>query len=194
MGRKLEFEPSEAVQKAMMVFWQRGYAGTSVDDLETATGVGRKSLYRAFNDKHDLFIQALGSYRALMARENLAPLQDASAGVKEIRALFDKLVEIGRTPMGRMGCLLCNTAMELSQDDPAVARHVEGYLEQIRGAMRHALSRAVQRGELDLDEAAITREANVLLGAIQSLCVLGRAGAASTVLADVAEGALQRLQ
>lgn len=194
MGRKLEFQPSEAVEKAMMVFWQRGYGRTSVDDLEAATGVGRKSLYRAFNDKHDLFIRALGSYRALMARENLAPLQEVSAGVAEICALFDKLVEIGRTPMGRMGCLLCNTAMELSQDDAEAARHVEGYLEQIRSAMRHALAQAVQRGELDLDDGAIAREANVLLGAIQSLCVLARAGAAPEVLTDVAEGALQRLR
>lgn len=194
MGRKLEFEPSEAVQKAMMVFWQRGYARTSVDDLETATGVGRKSLYRAFNDKHDLFIQALGSYRALMERENLAPLQEASAGAADIGGLFDKLVEISQTQIGRMGCLICNTAMELSQDDPEAARHVEGYLEQIRSALRHALSRAAERGELDLDDAAITRESNVLLGAVHSLCVLARAGAAPAILADVAEGALQRLR
>lgn len=193
MGRKLEFEPSEALEKAMWVFWEKGFARTSIEELELATGVGRKSLYRAFRDKHALFLQALAGYRQMMAREHLAPLRRETAGVAEVRALLLRLVELGASPLGHLGCLICNTAMELAGEDPEAARQVGAYLEEVRAALRTALGQAAARGELALAGPELERRVNILFGAIQSLCVLGRARAEPKVLADVAEGALAAL-
>jgi len=194
MGRHLEFEPGEALQKAMLVFWRLGYERSSIQALETATGIGRKSLYRAFTDKHDLFLKSISAYRAMMAEENLAPLMAPDAGIETIEALFDKLTVFARTEIAAMGCLICNTAMERGADDAEAARHVQGYFDQIRAAMRNALARAAERGEIALRPEALDREANVLLGAVQSLCVLGRAGTDPDTMRDVARAATERLR
>jgi len=193
MGRHLEFEPGEALQKAMIVFWRLGYERSSIQALETATGIGRKSLYRAFTDKHDLFLKSLGAYRAMMAEDNLAPLMAPDAGIGTIDALFDRFIGLAGTEMAAMGCLICNTALERGADDAEAARHVQGYFDQIRAAMRNALARAAERGEIALDPEALDREANALLGAVQSLCVLGRAGTDQDTMRDVARSATGRL-
>lgn len=193
MGRKLEFEPGDAVEKAMMVFWRKGYERTSVGDLEDETGVGRKSLYRAFRDKEDLFLAALANYRRFMADENLAPLKADGADAETIRALLEKLASLGGTPEGAMGCLICNTAIELGRDLPEATRHVDGYFEQIRSGMAHALHGAVAKGQARLSAEEIVQEANFLFGVVQSLCVLGRAGAPPETMRDVVASAMRRL-
>lgn len=192
MGRRLEFEPSEAVQKAMIVFWQKGFERASVTDLEAGTGVGRKSLYRAFRDKEDLFLAALGNYRRFMGEENLAPLLEDDADLADIDALLRKLASLGGTPEGAMGCLICNTAVELGKEMPEAARHVDGYFAQIRAAMLNALKGAAAKGQIVLAADELLREANFLLAVIQSLCVLGRAGASKETLDDVVSSALKR--
>lgn len=192
MGRRLEFEPSEAVQKAMIVFWQKGFERASVTDLEAGTGVGRKSLYRAFRDKEDLFLAALGNYRRFMGEENLAPLLEDDADLADIDALLRKLASLGGTPEGAMGCLICNTAVELGKEMPEAARHVDGYFDQTRAAMLNALKGAAAKGQIVLAADELLREANFLLAVIQSLCVLGRAGASKETLDDVVSSALKR--
>ncbi|MGF1569190.1 MAG: TetR/AcrR family transcriptional regulator [Nodosilinea sp.] len=193
MGRRLEFEPSEAVQKAMMVFWQKGFERTSVADLEAGTGVGRKSLYRTFRDKEDLFLAALGNYRRYMADENLAPLLEEDADLDDIEALLHQLASLGGTPEGGMGCLICNTAVEMGQDMPAAARQVDAYFAQIRAAMLNALQGAVSKGQIALPPEEMSQEANFFLGVIQSLCVLGRASHPRETLEDIVNAAIKRL-
>jgi len=192
MGRKLEFEPGEALHSAMMVFWRKGYERTSVGDLENETGVGRKSLYRAFHDKEDLFLAALANYRRLMTAENLAPLSEPGADMETIRALLEKLAGLGGASAGAMGCLIFNTAIELGRDVPEASRHVEGYFDQIRCAMAHALQGAISKRQVRLFEEEIEQEANFLLGVTLSLGVLGRSGASREVMEDVVASAMRR--
>ncbi len=192
MARSLEFEPSEAVEKAMMVFWRYGYESTSIADLETGTGVGRKSLYRTFNDKHELFLKALETYRRLLSARNLAPMLEPDAGIETIGEFLSGLASYGGTEEARMGCLICNTAVERSSDDPEAARQVRLYFDQIRSAFSNALSGAVARGEI-APETDVDRQANFLLGVLQSICVLGRAGEDADVIGDVVKTAMARL-
>lgn len=192
MARSLEFEPSEAVEKAMMVFWRQGYEATSIADLESETGVGRKSLYRTFHDKHDLFLKALETYRRLLSARNLSPMMDPDAGLATIGAFLRGLASYGGTEEARMGCLICNTALERSADDPDAARQVLLYFDQIRAAFANALSGAVARGEIPAN-TDVARQANFLLGILQSICVLGRSGSEATVIDDVVETAMDSL-
>ena len=193
MARSLEFEPGEAVEKAMMVFWRKGFEATSVTDLEVETGVGRKSLYRTFHDKHDLFLKALETYRRLLSARNLAPMMEPDACLDTISRFLRGLAAYGGTDEAKMGCLICNTAMERSTEDPEAARQVQLYFDQIRRAFANALNGAVKRGELPAD-TDISRHANYLLGILQSICVLGRSGADADVILDVVETALAGLR
>lgn len=189
MARSLEFEPSEAVEKAMMVFWRKGFEATSITDLEVETGVGRKSLYRTFHDKHDLFLKALETYRRLLSARNLAPMMEPDAGLDTISRFLRGLAAYGGTEEAKMGCLICNTALERSTDDPEAAQQVQLYFGQIRRAFANALEGAVRKAEVPAD-TDVPRKANYLLGILQSICVLGRSGADAEVISDVVETTL----
>ena len=65
-GRPREYDETEVLEKAMLVFWQKGYRGTSLDDLTNAMQINRPSLYAAFCDKETLFLRAVDHYREKM--------------------------------------------------------------------------------------------------------------------------------
>src|SRR6204780_4587362 len=77
-GRPRAFEPETALTQAMDVFWQGGFAATSLDDLSAATGLNRPSLYGAFGDKRAIYLQAYRQYRKRV-NETFAPLFQARA-------------------------------------------------------------------------------------------------------------------
>ena len=62
MARQREFSESDALEKATLAFWERGYDDTSYDDLVNATGVSRYGLYSAFGGKKEFFLRALDHY------------------------------------------------------------------------------------------------------------------------------------
>ena len=71
-----QFDPDEVVDRAMEVFWTRGYESTSIDDLVEATGINRGSLYNAFGDKQGLFLAAIDRYWTTFADDMVAALSD----------------------------------------------------------------------------------------------------------------------
>ena len=68
MARHKEFDRDEALQRAMEVFWSRGYEAASVGELVKQMGINRQSLYDTFGDKHALYLQALDRYRVVEGR------------------------------------------------------------------------------------------------------------------------------
>lgn len=130
-GRPRSFDPDEVLDKARAVFWNLGYAATSLDDLAAATGLNRPSLYAAFGDKHALYIAALDRSRA----EATAALGAALATEAPLRTvlglIFDRTVDIYRRgEAGQRGCFLIGTAVTQAVDDPEardlLGRYIEG--------------------------------------------------------------------
>ena len=68
-GRPREYDPDDALRRALEVFWKTGYSGTSLDAIAAATGMNRPSLYAAFGDKHALYLKALAHYQTLAGTE-----------------------------------------------------------------------------------------------------------------------------
>src|SRR6185436_15117478 len=75
-GRPLGFDPEEALAQAMDVFWDKGYAATSLDDLTAAMAINRPSLYAVFGDKHALYQKALAAYRTQSAKQIASVLSE----------------------------------------------------------------------------------------------------------------------
>src|SRR5882672_958623 len=122
MPRPREFKPDNVLEEAMQQFWTRGYRATSVDDLVAATGVKPGSLYGAFpGGKHALLLGSLDRYARPVVPQKLGALDRPGASLAEVRAYFDGLVQHLRSPAGRQGCLLVNSAIELAAHDDAVA-------------------------------------------------------------------------
>lgn len=192
MARHLEFEPDEALEQAMLAFWRHGYAGTSVTDLEASTGVGRKSLYRVFQDKHDLFLQVLALYRRVVGEQNLGPLERPDADLSAIDGLLRGFAGNCGTEQARMGCLIANTALERAAFDPAAAQQVQLYFDRMRAAFRNALRGARGKGQVAAASDSDTR-ANYLVGVVQGICVMARSDAPPAMIEDLVETTLATL-
>jgi TetR/AcrR family transcriptional regulator, transcriptional repressor for nem operon len=151
VARPREFEPNEALSKAMLLFWQKGYLNTSLDDLVQATGVSRYGFYHTFGDKQELFIKAMEHYAGTVINMVLGPMETPEASVPEIRRYFDFLLANAESSQEQAGCLIGNTAMEMVQADEAIATRINSHFARMRGAFLNALQNAVQRGEISSD-------------------------------------------
>lgn len=193
MARVKEFEPKQALDKAMQLFWQKGYFDTSMDDLVAFTGVSRYGLYGTFGGKHELFIAALEHYRKEILSWLLIPVDFPNASLADIRSYFDSLVKLRKAPGGRKGCLICNTAIELAPFDKEAADQVSISFERMTKVFRNALNNALQQGELS-SRFDVDAGADYLTGVAQGLFVLIKAPSSETALKHFIQFALDGLK
>ena len=190
--RPRKFEEENVRAAVLQMFWQRGYASTSLSDLEEATGIGRRSLYNSFGDKRTVFLRALEDFRATAVEQNLAPLEQSGAGLDAIATVFNHLLELAKTPEGRLGCLMCNTSREPIATDAAVAEQITLYFSRVEQGFTNALTTAQTDGTLPVDKN-VTSLARFYLGILVSICVMGRAGVSLEILQDIVSEALKRV-
>lgn len=175
-GRPLEFEPQEALTRAMQVFWRQGYEHTSLDDLLRATGLSKSSLYRTFGGKHELFDQCLTHYADIMSERLQAKLDGASSGLVFISQFLESVLDDVSCPDCARGCLLLNTVNEFAQRDPCVARSVARETERVRVVLEAAVRRAVAEGDLD-PKLEPGLGSDYLISAMSGLKTMAKAGA-----------------
>ena len=192
MARPRAFDPTSTLKKAMMVFWERGYFNTSIDDIVAATGVSRYGLYDIYESKRGLFLAALDHYYETIFAMMLSSVARPGASVKEIREYFDLLFSYAGKPAGWIGCLMCNSASEVAPFDPDVALRVKRFRVNATKAFRRALAHAAEKGELrrGIDPA---KHADFLTGALQTVWVLARAGAGRKAITNHIEATLATL-
>ena len=184
MARPREFDPDQALERAMQVFWAKGYEATSLDDLCAATGLSRSSLYAAFGDKHDLLVQSLDLYSDRAAARFAALLAVPPIQAALRRILDDFIGQIVAGP-GQRGCFIGNCAAELARGDRDAMTRVRRSLARNEGIFRDALATAQKRGELprSADPAALAR---FLTSGFQGLRLVGKANPDRAALEDIA--------
>lgn len=131
----------------MLLFWERGYEGTSMADLTQAMGVNPSSIYAAFGDKHALFSLAVKRYIKSRAQYAMKALQQPTLK-RVIRALFDNTVAFLTTPGHPPNCMTLAGAMGCSVDAAPARNLLTEIRIQNQAAMRHRLLKARKRGEL----------------------------------------------
>ena len=194
-GRPRAFDTEQALTLARDLFWSRGYAGTSVQDLVDELGVQRGSLYAAFGDKHDLYLKAVALY-AREHREQLeAVLRDGPVLPALRRMLLEPAALTGQPgdPQRRRGCLVGNTTAELVPGDDAAramaAAAYDGFVEVVT----EALARAQTAGEVTTS-ATPEAQARLLLLLFQGSALVGRAQPDRERLAASIDAALDGLR
>ena len=173
MGRPCEYDEERALDGAMLVFWQKGFGGTSITDLEQATGMKRQSLYNAFGDKLELFARVLGRYRD-KGQQLVAPLRRPDATLLDIRQ--NVLVNLGTQKKHECGaCMVIKAAFDPLLDDPEIRRVVKESALNTQRLYRDVLKREQQRGRIDpaLDPDAL---AQYLFCVLNGLSVLAQTG------------------
>jgi TetR/AcrR family transcriptional regulator, transcriptional repressor for nem operon len=189
MARTKEFDPDAALQRALELFWERGYEATSMADLVAHLGVARASIYATFGGKHELYLKALERY--LRATDPLIAeaLSQPGPVLPAVRALIERYAEESAHDRPRRGCLVVNTAVELAAHDAEAARLVEASWNFLEASLTSALTRARAQGELppDKDPRALAR---LLLVLFQGMRVLGRAPSDDSRLRDATRQAV----
>lgn len=193
--RTKTFEPDEIADAAMKVFWQRGYAATSIQDLVDGTGLSRSSLYSTFENKQGLYQQALRRYQAV-TQANVELLASPESSPKAlIRQLLMRIIEDELDDPLRRGCLVANATLELAGQDDAVAELVAHNFQRLQ----QALEKLIQRGQQSGEVAAVKSPqalARFFVNTMQGLRVLGKGSPAQQrrqCLLDVIDVALDTL-
>jgi TetR/AcrR family transcriptional regulator, transcriptional repressor for nem operon len=192
VARTKEFDPEAALQKAMELFWERGYEATSMADLVEHLGIARASIYATFGGKHELYLKAYERYVQVRDPNVVELLSQPGPALPAVRALVNAYAEESLTDERRRGCLVVNTAVELAPRDPHAARRVAASWDTVETALTSALIRARAQGELatEKDPRALARFLLVLL---QGIRVLGRTAPEPARIHDAAAQALSLL-
>jgi len=124
MAWQKSFDVDATLTKAMHAVWAHGYDATSMQDLVTATGVNRTSIYATYGDKRALFMGALKKYDVDVRRQMLEQLSASASPAKAIATVFDRFIDQTCVPNGNWGCFIVNTALELAAHDSEIAELV----------------------------------------------------------------------
>ena len=173
MARSKAFNEDEVLDRAVEVFWAKGYEATSMRDLVEAMGIQRGSLYATFGNKQQLFLQSLERYGKVVVKQFLDILESKESGVESIELFFAQLVEHLLTAGPLRSCLVTNSAIERGLRDEETRQHVLVLLKALEQGFYQTLQRAYAKGELsqnlDLKKTAI-----FLTSSMQGLLVMGK--------------------
>ena len=175
MARPREFDPEVALDKAMHQFWSKGYYDTSIRDLVSRTGVNYYGLYEVFNSKHGLFLAALERYRQTVTTRILDVLNQPGPAKPAIEAALNQVLASMHTEDGHVGCLMCNTAIELAPHDSEANNRVSSHRELLQSAFRARLTndRTSANSRSDAELGALSE---FLATAVYTIGLLVRAG------------------
>jgi len=148
MARPKKFDEAATLQKALLVFWKKGFSGTSMADLVAAMNINAPSLYDTYGDKQQLFLLALRNYQHAQ-QDWMAELAAQPNPVKEILStLLKALVEETLSDPDRKGCFMVNTITELANRDDQVLKIAGENDNQIRGILTGLIKKGQSSGEI----------------------------------------------
>lgn len=191
-GRPREFDLEQVLDRAIQVFSERGYHGTSITDLVQATHLTQGSLYKAFQDKEAIFVAALERYRSVRAQQLHAAMGTEGTGLARLRRALAFYAAASQGQPGRTGCLVVGSLAALATFPEPVAQHIRAALA------RHAalLAAVIRQGQHDGSIAAqvdADASAHLLLCLVQGMRIVGKADAHHPAMAQVVDAALKTL-
>src|SRR5437016_4768676 len=148
-GRPRTFDVDQALDRALKVFWRKGYDGASLPDLTRAMDINRPSLYAAFGNKQSLFCKALQRYN----EQRAAYLQQALAAPtarEAARRILHGVINLQASSDNPPGCLIVRGSFSCA-DSPVIRKHLAGCRNAIEAAITERFARAVDDGDLPRD-------------------------------------------
>lgn len=177
-----------ALDRALVVFSERGYHGASLADLSAAMKLATGSLYKAFEDKRAIFLAALDHYIARRDRQLRERLDAHHSGRDKLEALLQFYAESASDSEGRRGCLVVTSVTELATLDAEAGAKVRGALRRVETLLRDLIRLGQADGSIrpGLEADAV---AGALFCMIQGLRVVGKTGRATGEMTSFAKQA-----
>jgi AcrR family transcriptional regulator len=190
-GRPRKFDVNEALGNALLVFWGKGFAGTSLDDLAHAMAMKRPSIYNAFGDKQSLYRAALGAFqdRLNSGLELLLEEQDVKVGLNRFFTRALDVYMMGETPLG---CFIFCTAPAEAVAHPDVRDDILGITTRTDKALKTFFENAQHEGHFPT-ETDPRVAAQVTQATLHSLALRSRAGQSRSTLNRMAKGAVEMI-
>ncbi len=188
-GRPRQFDEDAALGAAMQLFWEKGLSATSLDDLESAMGMRRPSIYLAFGDKEALYRKALARFCGqldLGVAETLGASRELRPGLV---AFFDRAIDVYTASDPSMGCLMICTAPAEALTRADVGADLSQLIARLDRAFTRRLRKAIEDGELSAD-CVPDLTAKLLQATLQSIALRARAGASRSSLRKLARHAV----
>jgi AcrR family transcriptional regulator len=189
MGRPRAFDVEKALDRALMVFWRKGFEGTSLSDLTQAMGINRPSLYAAFGNKEALFRKVLDRYAEGSAAYVREALNEPTA-----RAVAERLlggtIDLLTDPRNPPGCLAVQGALACGEGADSMRQELASRRAATETAIRQRFEQARTAGDLPADSAPADL-ARYIATVIQGMAVQAVGGAGRDKLRRVVKMALR---
>ena len=181
MARTRQFDERSALMAATLEFWEKGYEGTSMQDLEDAMGLTRTSIYNAFGNKRQLFERVLACYQESVLVALFVEMDGAPDIREGVRRLLNAVLAIHFDEDNPGGCLVVLSVLESEQHDEHSRAMLEQAMQELKRALQSRLSKAKRAGELakELDVAAM---ATTIAATMAGMMVLGKANFTKSAL------------
>ena len=189
MGRPRGFDADAALERAMLVFWERGYEGASLTDLTGAMGITRTSMYAAFGNKEELFRKAMQRYAEGPAAYAVRALEEPTAR-QVATAFLAGSVRTTTRPGCPAGCLAVQGSLAAGALGRPARATLAAWRDEARSPLRDRFRRAVDDGDLppETDTGLLAR---YLMTVSNGIAVQAAGGAAREELQQVADAALR---
>ena len=191
MGPDKQFDPDDALEKAVQLFWSNGYASTGMAELQAQMGIGRKSLYDTFGNKRALFIKALQYYSNTVPSQLINQLTKDGSPLENVRGTMRTLQEWHSIPAST-GCMYGGGMAQFRTNDPEMAEILRHHVNSLEQAFYDAFKRAQEVGELD-DKVNIRDLARMYEGVHQGLALIGQVHATPEVTRSIVNASLAML-
>lgn len=193
MARTREFNEIEVLDKAVELFWQKGYTATSANDLVKGLGLSRSSIYSTFGDKRTLYLSALAHYKKHHGGAMIQMVKESTDLIKTIEQLFQMVVTQDTETEISKGCFLVNTSVELGPHDQQIAKIVCDQETVIETAFEKAILKGQEKGQISKKHSAESL-ARFLYNNISGLRVAVKSKVSKATLDDVIKVSLSVLK
>lgn len=196
-GRPRAYDPDAVLDQVLEIFWQKGYAATSLDELAAATGVNRPSLYAGFGDKQALYLKAMDRFADRVSAPLVESLSRRLPGETAADALergLSMMVDLYTArPDGGLGCAVFCTSVTEAAGNLEIREMLRTSLSRLDALYEDFLRKAQADGELptSLDVAGTAR---LISAVMQSLGIRARGGQSPTEIRQVSRAVADLLR
>lgn len=189
MGRHRSFDTEQAIEQAMLLFWERGFEATSMADLSAAMGLNPPSIYAAFGNKQALFERCAAHYAQTVADYAPRALDEEASAAEALHRYVSEAIEAFSVDARPKGCLLVSAATNCGKGSAGAQDLLAGYRQNSEAMIADRIQRGVEEGDMpaSTDPDLLGKYIAVL---IQGLAAQARDGTAADKLHRVAELAL----
>jgi len=189
VGRRREFDETQALDAALAVFWDKGYEGTSLEDLTRATGVARPGLYAAFGNKESFFLKAVDRYETLYMGFMREALEEQDAQVV-VRRILEGSVFLQTHNPAHLGCLGINGAVACSSNGEAIRQELIRRRSASEMVLKTRLEEAQTKGQLPAATDCAMLASYVMLVS-QGMAVKAKSGTPRSELEAIIEHVME---